>query len=167
MFLVILLCCLLPISFSLLPHKSFTLQSSLLAKRKSKNDDTPKGFKPVVQLPNLNVTATPINASLIGMDLVPSNVPETSELTDADSVFKKYQISEGQSLGKSKKVARKEYSESAPFGQETIANMSFETQSKVEGFLLTAVFVTLGFVILCGKHVHPLLISYYSWPCVH
>ena len=104
----------------------------------------------MVQLPDLNVTSTPINANLIGMDLVPSNDPETSELTDAESVFKKYQISEGQTLSKSKKVVKKEYNEKAPFGQETIANMSFEMQSRVEGLLLTSVFITLGFVILCG-----------------
>lgn len=159
MFLVILSCCLLP-SLSFIPSRSYTLETSLLARRKSKNDDAPRGFKPVVQLPNLNVTATPINASLIGMDLVPSNDPEAPVLTDAESVFKKYQISEGQSIGKSKKVTRKEYNENTPFGQETIANMSFEMQSKVESFLLSSVFVTLGFVILCGTHSSSLFMRF-------
>ena len=147
---VILALLVLP-SSAFVPYCKYRSEISLLGRRKTRGDDSPRGFKPVVQLPDLNVTATTINASLIGMDLVPSTEPESPELVDAESVFKKYQISEGQNLPKSKKITKKEYNENAPFGQETIANMSFEMQGKVESALLTSVFATLAFVILCGK----------------
>lgn len=79
--------------------------------------------------------------------------------TDADAIFKKYGIKDGEtnksSSGTKKKKktvkkGKKGEPEENPFGQSVLANIPAETQLKIDNTLVTLVATSLGFVILSG-----------------
>ena len=79
--------------------------------------------------------------------------------TDADAIFKKYGIKDGEtnkssSATKKKKASKKKGKkgepEENPFGQSVLANIPAETQLKIDSTLVTCVSASLGFVILSG-----------------
>lgn len=113
---------------------------------KSKGSSESKGFKKVVSPPQI-VSTDSTKDSLTKNEMI-SNEDEI----DADAIFRKYKISDGQSLPKKKtqKKETAEYDEKAAFGKDLMGNMSFEQQSKIDSILLTAVFTALTFVITSG-----------------
>lgn len=79
--------------------------------------------------------------------------------TDADAIFKKYGIKDGQtakskSSSKSKKANKKKNRkgevEESPFGQSVLANIPAETQLRIDNTLVALVSASLGFVVLSG-----------------
>lgn len=106
---------------------------------KKKSTTNSKGFKPAAS------SAVPVESTTGEQAVVPAN-----EDIDADAIFRKYNISNGESAVKKLKPKKQEYDENAPFGRDTITNIPFAQQAKIENTLISAVFVSLSFVILCG-----------------
>lgn len=80
--------------------------------------------------------------------------------TDADAIFKKYGIKDGESNATKAAAQKKKNSknkknkkgkvEESPFGQSVLANFPAEVQLKIDNTLVALVFLSLSFVILCG-----------------
>ena len=78
--------------------------------------------------------------------------------TDADAIFKKYGIKDGEgnktkSATKKKKTVKKNKKgevEENPFGQSVLAGITPEAQMKIDNTLVTCVGLALGFVVLSG-----------------
>ena len=138
----------------------------ILSAKKAKVES--KGFSPKKVKVIVDVDADTQN---FGEGLVPSSSPiiGTSKAvvrekqgldgeTDADAIFKKYGIKDGESqktksASKKKKTVtknRKGEVEEAPFGQSVLANISADAQMKIDNTLVACVSAALGFVVLCG-----------------
>lgn len=81
--------------------------------------------------------------------------------TDAEAIFKKYGIKDGESNKsktatkikknmKNKKKNAKGETEESPFGQSVLANLAPEVQLKIDNTLVTCTFLSLLFVVLSG-----------------
>ena len=77
--------------------------------------------------------------------------------TDADTIFKKYGIKDGESQSvktakkkKSLKKGKKDVVEENPFGQSVLAGISADAQLKIDNTLVTCTALSLGFVVLSG-----------------
>jgi hypothetical protein len=144
----IFLCCII-VAHAFVLRTSRQTSCTLLAKNKV-NDLPSKGFKKqssLVEKNGLGVTGDIVSAD-------PATIEEDEEI-DADAIFKKYKISDGESLPtySKKKTTKKStavYDENAPFGRDTISSIPFATQQKIDNVLVTSVFIALTFVIICG-----------------
>ena len=140
---------------------SFGKPAELWAKKKSTEGS--KGFKPKVEVVDPEEVLiqdtqeqTVANVEKKSAAQMKREALEAKEdYADADAIFRKYRISNGENLPSIKSSKKKALpgaveDETAPFGREVMANMSFEQQAKLDKLLVSAVFVALSFVILCG-----------------
>jgi hypothetical protein len=139
-------------------------QSSLLLMAKKLKTES-KGFSPkkvkvVKEEDDEEVSEGQESTSIIGTNT--SAMQKTQSFdgeTDADAIFKKYGIKDGEtnksSSGTKKKKktvkkGKKGEPEENPFGQSVLANIPAETQLKIDNTLVSLVATSLGFVILSG-----------------
>ena len=129
--------------------------TALFAKKGSTES---KGFSPkkvkVVKVEEEETSTVSSSASIETTKAVQSFDGET----DADAIFKKYGIKDGESnktktatkKKKSNKKNKKGEPEETPFGQSVLAGIPAETQMKIDNTLVAAVSFSLGFVVLSG-----------------
>jgi len=132
-------------------HENMALSS----RKRNTNSPTAKGFKTTV-IPSTekvdNIETTTVSDK-------PAEVEPALEVQNAQDIFKKYGISDGEKSevrkgkgnNKKKKATNQRSTEDlAPFGEEVMANMPMEVQQKFDNFLIAATFSSLTFVVLCG-----------------
>jgi hypothetical protein len=121
------------------------LQSNPLLAKKG------KGFERKVEAP----TPEPSESSAVEVDAAASAVQQAEldkkpAVKNEDELFKKYGISDGENVPRSKKAVKKERSDDAPFGEEVLAGIPFSLQQKIDNILVTSTLLALSFVIISG-----------------
>ena len=139
-----------------IPSRSY-IPSRLHAKKAQTES---KGFSPK----KVKVVRAEVDQSIEGRDSSSLSTETRTESpkkfeseTDADAIFKKYGIKDGDS-NKTKSAAKKKPKnknkkgepEEAPFGQSVLAGIPADTQMKIDNTLVTCVSLSLGFVVLSG-----------------
>lgn len=138
----------------------------ILQAKKEKTESkgfSPKKIKPVSiavesNSDNFAEGLAPTSSSIIGTNKPKLKASQVFDgETDADTIFKKYGIKDGESQSvkttkkkKSTKKGKKEVVEENPFGQSVLAGISPDAQMKIDNTLVTCTALSLGFVVLSG-----------------
>ena len=149
-------------AFNNVQKRRFSLGKPAELWAKKKSTEGSKGFKPKVEVVDPEEVLiqdtqeqTVANVEKKSAAQMKREALEAKEdYADADAIFRKYRISNGENLPSIKSSKKKALpgavEDETPFGREVMANMSFEQQAKLDKLLVSAVFVALSFVILCG-----------------
>jgi hypothetical protein len=122
-------------------------------KSKSASPKSPSADSTVSQTELVSTSAT--DSTTTGNSDTASSTAANDEATDADAIFKKYRISDGESNAAASKKAKKSTTfenrpEDAPFGESVLEKIPPALQSKIDNILITATFSSLMFVLACG-----------------
>jgi hypothetical protein len=136
-------------------ESSLKQSSTVLFAKKGSTES--KGFSPKkVKVVKVEEEETSAVSSSTGIETTTTVQPFDGE-TDADAIFKKYGIKDGESnktktatKKKKSKKSKKGEPEESPFGQSVLAGIPAETQMKIDNTLVAAVSFSLGFVVLSG-----------------
>ncbi len=82
--------------------------------------------------------------------VAPTGKMAMAKENNADAIFKKYGIKDGDGPKKAVSKKTEEKADGAPFGESVLAGIPAAMQAKIDSILVTAVSVALTFVILSG-----------------
>ena len=137
-----------------IPSRSYA--PSRLHAKKAQTES--KGFSPKkVKIVRAEVDQSIGDSSSLTTETRAESPKKFESETDADAIFKKYGIKDGDS-NKTKSAAKKKPKnknkkgepEETPFGQSVLAGIPADTQMKIDNTLVTCVSLSLGFVVLSG-----------------